>query len=103
MLPMTPDRFPVGLAWPVRFPPPPAPKPRRQLTPADALRQRVLELSVRHRFDDDTSVWTRSPSGLVLRHSDRWAAYRHVATRPNAQRQRTTFHDHNPARARKQR
>jgi hypothetical protein len=93
----------VLFGWPARPTPPAAPRQRPQATPAEAHRNRVLEMASRHRLPDDTPVWTRSPSGLVLRHRDRWAAYEHVASRPGAGRHNTTFHDHNPAQARKRR
>ena len=95
---MRPEHFEAALfGWPTR-PPAPRPAPRRPpATPAEAHRRRVLELASRHHLPDDTPVWTRSPSGLVLRHRDRWAAYEHVASRPRGGRQQaTTFHDHHP-------
>lgn len=58
---------------------------------AERRHRQALELVWRSRVPDGVPIWTRTSSGLVRRHADRWAACLYAADKPG-----TTFHEHHP-------
>jgi hypothetical protein len=62
---------------------------------AERRHRQALELVWRSRVPDGVPIWTRTASGLVRRHADRWSACTYAADKPG-----TTFHEHHPTKPR---